>query len=409
MKKTTLFTGFTPTVLTTFLLMTIFMSSCRRDDDGTEDPALKLSCNDITSDVVWEDKGNGVDYVVDCIISVRAKLTIAPGVTIQFKNNGGLSIESNGTLVAVGTLTDTILLKGDVDVPGVWRGIYIKSNNVQNELGYCTIANAGSLSFDGNSTKLANIRVALNGKLKINNCTVAKSAKDGLLVDGLDTDEQNPITAFSKNLFKDNQNYPISAIGATASAIDTGSTFINNAKNKVQLRGGLLYGNHVWKKIKVPFLIEGIVAAGYYSDAGSLTIEPGVVVQFAGDAGLCTGNYSTNSWMRIVGTATERITLTGESAAPGAWKGIAFQSTSPNNVISYLDISYGGSSSYTGATSKRSNILAGGYSAGSFTITNSTVTNSEAWGIYVSMASPDITVPASVTYSGNALGNYYKE
>ena len=80
-----------------------------------------------------------------------------------------------------------------------------------------------------------------------------------------------------------------------------------------------------------------------------------------------------------------------------------------SDCLSYADISDGGSSSYTGATQKRANIHAGAWSDGSFTISNSTIGNSAAWGIWVTLGSPDITIPASVTYSNNASGNYYKE
>lgn len=165
---------------------------------------------------------------------------------------GDLNIASNGILVADGDNSKSNCDEGDVDVPGVWRGLYFQSNNVQNELTYCTVSNAGSASFDGNSTKLANIRVALNAKLKISNCTISKSAKDGLYADGLDFDEQNPITSFSNNTFTDNQNYPLSVLGATANVLDAGSSFSGNTKNKVLLRGGQLHGTHVWKKLAAP-------------------------------------------------------------------------------------------------------------------------------------------------------------
>ncbi len=393
----------------TFFAVVLLSSSCNRDDDNTTPTAQTISCNDINSDVVWVDRGVDVDYILTCVVQVNAKLTIEPGVTIEVRNGAGILVEDAGSFVAVGTASKNIILKSEQDVAGVWKGIFIRSNNVLNEMNYCQISNGGSASFDGNSTKLANIRLALDAKLKLQNCTISKSAKDGLFADGLDFDELNPITSFSNNHFTGNQNYPISVLGASANALDQTSTYTANTNNKILLRGGHLYGTHVWKKLAVPYLIESIVSVGYTTNNGNLTIQPGVTVQFAGDAGLCTGNYSTGSWMNITGTATDRITLTGETAAPGAWKGIAFQSTSPNNAISYLDINYGGSSSYTGNTSQLGNIIAGAWSGGSFAISNTNISNSAAYGIYVTMPSPTISVPGSVVYSGNASGNYFEE
>lgn len=392
-----------------FLTTLFFTSSCQRDGDDVAD-AQPISCTDIDADAVWADRGLAIDYTLDCIVSVNAKLIIEPGVTILVKSGAGIIIENTGALVATGTTANTIVIKSEQDVAGVWKGVYIKSNNVLNEINHCTISNGGSGSFDGNSSKLANIRLALNAKLKLQNSTISKSAKDGLLADGLDTDEQSPVTLFSGNTFTQNENYPISALGSIASKLDgTGSTYTGNTYNKIFLRGGRLFGAHTWAKLSVPYHIESVVMVGYSGDNGNLTIAPGTVVEFGGDAGLAVGEYSPTSWMSIVGDAANRITLTGETALPGAWKGVAFESTNVNNRVSYVDVSYGGSSSYTGNGSQLGNIIAGAWSSGSFNIDNTTIANSAAYGIYVTMPSPSITVPGSVTYTNNASGNYFEE
>jgi hypothetical protein len=400
-------------ILTTFVqLVIISVSACKKKDiDTPPSVPITLSCNDINTTTVWADRGDGIDYILPCEISVNSKLTIEPGVVIQCNSASGISIETAGSLVAVGTVAKPIQLKGEADIAGVWKGIYIKSSSAINEISYCTISNGGASSFDGNATKLADIRLSLSSKLKLTNSTISKSGKDGLLTDGLDTDTESPVTQFIANTFTGNANYPVSSIAAMANVLDgTGSTYTGNTYNKVLLRGGNLFGSHTWKKLNVPYLIESVASVGYYSSNGNLTIQPGVVVHFAGDAGLCIGDYATGSWMNITGTASERITLTGESAIPGAWKGLSYKSTSLNNVISYADISYGGSSSYSGSVAHRGNIIAGSAGqAGSFTISNSTINYSETYGIYATAASPALTIPGSVTYTGNLFGTYYHE
>ncbi len=393
-----------------FLTTLLLTSSCHRDADPVINEAQPISCNDVNTETTWADRGLPVDYTLDCIVSVNAKLTIEPGVTIFVKSGAGIIIENTGALVASGSAAKNIILKSEQDVAGVWKGIFVKSNDVLNEMNYCRISNGGSASFDGNSTKLANIRVALNAKLKLQNSTISKSAQDGLLCDGLDGDEQSPITLFSGNTFTDNLNYPISALGSIATKLDgTGSVYTGNTYNKILLRGGLLQGANVWTKLSVPYYVNATVSVGYSSTVGNLTIEPGTTVQFGSDAGLTVGQYSATSWMKIIGDASNRITLTGETALPGSWKGIAFQCTNTNNRVSYTDVSYGGGSSFTGNPSELGNILAGAWSGGSFTIDNTSITNSAAYGIYVTLPSPTISVPGSVTYSGNASGNYFEE
>lgn len=393
------------------LIMTVFLSACRRDNNNTTITPITLSCNDVDVDQTWADRGDGVDYIIDCVIGVNAKLTIAPGVVIMCKTGAGVLVNTGGALKAIGTTDKHIVLKGDVDAPGVWKGIYINSSSIENELNYCEVHNAGNSSFDGNLNRKAAIRVALTAKLKLQNSIVAKSGYDGLYVDGLDSDSQNPITLFAANQFSGNQNYPISAIAPVANALDGEiSTYINNSINKIHLRGGNLYGTHVWKKNSVAYLAQDLTSVGYYSDNGSLTIQPGVTVEFMADAGLGIGAYATASWLRIEGTAANRITLTGTTATPGAWKGISFVSSSSNNVVSYTDISYGGSSSYSGSANEKGNLLAGSAGqSGAFTVNNCTINYSGSYGIFVNSNSADITVPGNVTYTGNTNADYYKE
>lgn len=399
-------------IMATFLLLSVFISACKNNKQNTPIPApVVLSCNDINADAVWADRGDGIDYILNCVISVNAKLTIQPGVTIQCKNGAGIIVETTGTFIAAGTTSKPIIMAGDVDVAGIWKGIYIRSSSVLNEISYCTISHAGNSSFDGSTDKMANIRLSIGAKLKLTNSTISKSLKDGLLIDGFDTDNACPITTYSSNTFTANQNYPVSSVASLGNVLDgTNSSYSGNTYDKVLFRGGRLFGTHTWQKMNVPYLVKNVVSVGYDVQDGNLTINPGVTVQFATDAGLCTGDYSGGSWMKIVGSSPPNIiTLTGETQTPGAWKGIAFQSTSSNNQISYAEISYGGSSSYTGNTAQRGNIMAGAWSAGSFTMDNTNVLNSAAWGIYATLPSPAITVAGSNYLSGNASGNYHHE
>ena len=90
------------------LIMTVFLSACHRDDPDTITPE-PISCNDINADVVWADRGDGIDYTVDCEITTYAKITIEPGVVIQFENNAGIRVASGGSLKAIGTSTNLFL------------------------------------------------------------------------------------------------------------------------------------------------------------------------------------------------------------------------------------------------------------------------------------------------------------
>lgn len=392
-------TSMLKTTAAAFLLFTI--ASCRPDRNPT------TVCGDIDVATTWSNSNpDGVDYIVDCVISVNDLLTIEPGTEIQFNSGAGLLIETGGSLKAVGSVSDKINMHGATDAAGSWKGIYIRSNNVVNEITHCIVSGGGQSSFDGATTLVANIRVNLGAKLKLTNSEISKSGKDGLRTDGLDSDEQNPISAFSNNTFSNNTNFPITTLAATVNSLDgTSSVYSGNGKQMIEVRGGRMFGNHIWNKCSVPYYINGYTIAGYYSDLGNLEVTAGVSIVFASDQGMGVGEYS-NGYVRFIGTAAEPISLTGETSGQGAWKGVAFQSLNNQNKMQHVIISGGGSSSFTGATALKANISIGGFSAGVADISNVAVNNSGGYGILVRAGSTQPTGMTNVTYSNNALADY---
>jgi hypothetical protein len=61
-------------------------------------------------------------------------LTISPGVEIKFNDSTGISIE--GTLNAIGTVSDSILFTSSSGTPtkGIWLGIDIQNNSGGNAI-----------------------------------------------------------------------------------------------------------------------------------------------------------------------------------------------------------------------------------------------------------------------------------
>jgi hypothetical protein len=173
----------------------------------------------------------------------------------------------------------------------------------------------------------------------------------------------------------------------------------------IDIRGGIMLGNNTWQMASVPYHISGFTRVGYPGE-GNLTVLPGVSIKFGSGWGLATGQY-TSGYIKMIGTPTQRITLTGDVTANGSWMGVCFQSTNPSNKMEYVDISYGGGAPFTGAPDKKGNIVIGGYSAGFAAIENCNVNNSAAYGIYTNSASTDSR--SGITYLGNTLGDYHKE
>jgi hypothetical protein len=380
------------------------LSSCSPDPDPVV-PGLTDYCGDVSGPTTWSNSRTGVDYRVSCIITVTSEMVIEEGTEIEFKDGAGIIIEDGGSLKVNGSATGVVMMHGSTSSTGVWKGLWFKSNSNNNELKHCTITGAGQESFNGHDIK-ANVRLSLNGKLGIMNTTISNSGRDGLFVEGLDDDFTDPLRVFSGNTFSGNAGLPVSLLAASVGTLDgAGSAYTSNGRNYIEVRGGRVYGDHSWNKNVIPYLVSGELRSGYYGEIGNLTINAGVEMKFQADMGLRTGEYSAG-YIKILGSATEPVSMSSMDGA--AWRGICFQNSNTLNRLSYVNIDKGGSGIFTGADGKKGNVVIGGYSAGNATIDNCTISNSVAYGIYVTSPSGTPTV-TNVTYSGNASGNYYDE
>lgn len=387
-------------IISTFLLV---QSSCKKKDDDPQ--PITLDCAAITTDRVLTDVVptlGAVDYIVPCDISVEADLTISPGVIIQFAANTGFTIDNSGSLNAIGTAELPIVFRGVTDVAGSWKGLFFNSSNVLNQLANVTVTSGGSSSFNGNDV-VANIRVYQTAQLGINNSSINKSGRDGIYTDGTASNDLNPITSFGANSFNNNTAYPLNISAPVSGMMDEASLFSGNGNNKILIRGGEINTAVKWRKTQVPFLVSGDVVISPYVSTGSVYIEPGATIQFAAESSLGVGEYSSGS-LRIIGTSTQRITLTGETETSGSWQGIGFQSTNVLNEIAFTDISYGGCCSFSGSSGDVGNVVVGAFSAGFVKISNTSVNFSQQCGIKVKSPASSINNAGGITYNGNAAG-----
>ncbi len=387
-----------------------FAPSCNSDDsDGPTPTGTPITvCGNIETSTKWTNHTNGVDYIVRCNsdIQVFKDLTIEAGTEVVFEDSRGMVIENGGSLNITGTSTQMVKIHGSNATPGSWKGIWFLSSSNQNVINYCELSGGGQASFNGHDIK-ANIRLTQNGRLSITNSLISNSGRDGLYVDGLSSDALNPIGSLSDNTFSGNLGVPISTTGATLNSMDgVGSSFTSNGMQYILVRGGALYGTHVWKKSNVPYHLSEIVKAGYFSDEGRLTVQAGTTIEFENGAGLSVGEQSTG-YLRLEGSTAEHIRLLPASASD-YWKGVCIQSTNAQNLFSYVDIHRGGSGSFTGNTAQRANIIIGGSGEGFAVIQNCTINGSQAYGIYVTSGSTAPTI-TNTTYSGNASDDYYQQ
>ncbi len=332
---------------------------------------------DITSDTTWTLANSPYTVIStsssDTYIWVRngATLTIEPGVEVRFQKNTGLNIgssQSSGVLKAQGTPSEPIVFTGATKTPGFWLGINL-ANAGPSVLENCVVEYAGRTGYIG-----ANIRIDW-GSPTIRNCTLRNAAQDGMLI--TPSNDSGPPPVVENNTFNANGSYPISIFLNNFNVSLVGNTYVNNGVQAIRIYGGSLVCDRssTLPNDGLPYEFNGsILLAG----GATLTIKPGVTLRFAQDSGLEVGYWSWGlGILKAEGTASAPITFTATTPTAGFWSGIRFDYTTPDSVLDYCTIEYGGAvTSWTNSANIE-------VSSSSPRVSQSTIRYSGGRGIYV--------------------------
>lgn len=294
---------------------------------------------DITQDTVITDSCT----IVTKAINIRnAGLTISPGVTLIFQENGlgspGLNVDSGSYLKADGTSSKPILFTVDPAKSQYWSGIqFTNSTNLNNILNNVTVEYAG-ISRNGT----ANVHLFGSSSASISNSTLRKSK-----VFGFQVHNQASITRFLNNNITANASYPVQIADNNVGKLDGSSSYTGNAAgfDKVYVLSTTqdkISTNQTWDALDVPYSIGNMIIGSSTATAGNttLTITPGAVLKFRKDTRL---EVSPNGTLIAKGTVLKPILFTADSTNPltGHWVGLYFNSTN-NNILDYVIVEYGG-------------------------------------------------------------------
>ncbi len=265
-------------------------------------------------------------YTVKQFANVGHPLTVSAGSTITFGGGAELSIETNGSLEAIGTAEKPIIFRGTDGTAGSWGGLSIGSRSSHNRLSYATVEDAGVKGHYN-----AAIVLAAGSELGVDHTTVRRSLGTGILV--LD---DATFSHFEANHFV-HTDVPLRIKASDLAAIDPATTFADNTNNVVVVPfgEGKVEENVLWRKLAVPYRFEASVEVD-----GRLTIEAGAQLQFGENLPL---NVAANGSLTAIGTATAPVVFTGTDETAGYWSGIFFESASSSNILRHVDVRFGGS------------------------------------------------------------------
>jgi len=307
-------------------------------------------------------------------------------------------------LIAKGTASQPVVFTSarENPAPGDWYGIQFLQTSLNiSVMEHCVVeyggvANYPNIRINDSSPAIRNTIVrrssahgiqVSSGNPVISHVTVQDTRMDGIHVNGGDpaisyvlvqstgdgyADLRIPITNFA-NMGSENQFPDGKPIVLTGGTLNKDATLFN-------------YG--------VPYQMGGLNVQGTNGMA-TLTIEPGVRVQFNQNGWLQVSSSATNPGALVAkGTASQPIVFTSarENPAPGDWYGIQFLQTSLNtSVMEHCVVEHGGVANYPNIRINDS----------SPAIKSSVIRHGKTLGIQVNSGNPAIS-DTIVHNSGNA-------
>jgi hypothetical protein len=165
---------------------------------GNDVDVVVVSADTVPTDQTWSNLG--VPYRVGGILFVDARLTVAPGVELDFMLDSRLQVRSTGTLTAVGTQTAPILLTGTSKIAGYWGGVYLADADTDNALEWVTIEyGGGNYPGLGDKANLGAVSTGYPVRFSASHCTFRSSAGYGVWVSKHATQHDMSSNTYSNN------------------------------------------------------------------------------------------------------------------------------------------------------------------------------------------------------------------
>lgn len=295
-------------------------------------------------------------HIVPFSIGIAAAVTIEPCAVVRIAPGSTISVNPGGAFVAAGTPGASVVIESNV--PGVaWASINIGGGALS--LTHAIVRGGGAPQ-GVNITAAGELRMLQTtgpaGVLHVDNVEIIGSVSQGVYIEGgvgFDASSQNlyvsgsasyplhvsapvmgsiPSGAYSRNSFA------VIAISGTSSGVVTNAQTLHNRGVAYHVGSGQL-----GEQLDVSTQNGGPPAV--------LTIEPGVMIQFAPGGALNVNNSGFGGALVAIGGAGPQQQIVfmsdrGAAAAPGDWMGIYFNnSIDPQSVMQNVRVLYAGGAS----------------------------------------------------------------
>jgi hypothetical protein len=291
-----------------------------------------LEAGTVTDNQVWN--SIAYDYILlgNTVVAKNgstSRLTIEPGNTVKTVAGAILQIGSytnypgqGGELYAIGTADSLITFTSYDGSIGGWEGIYFHNYNDNNGgvsvMDYCIIENGNEYNmFCDQSTQPS-----------IYNSIIRDASVDGMRFN-------NSYGSVTNSEFSNFGRYPVYFTDWMASPTLTGNTYSSKGINLIALEAGDYTEDRTLYNDGIDYLVLNNIRVMKNGSYCTLTIEPGLDLNFSSGTSLQIGAYDNypgqGGALYAVGSAGNEITFKPYSDIAGDWEGIYFHDYSDAN------------------------------------------------------------------------------
>jgi len=279
----------------------------------------------ITSDLTLDQ----MCYLVNDDVEILefADVVIPAGTILKFAQNVGLTVTANASLSVNGQQDRPVVLTGQEDSVGYWRGIiFDQSNNSDNQIVNTVVQYAGVTASD--SALTVRSFSTSPARLRVQGSVFQFSRGFGVSISGADA----RIDAFDGNTLT--ENFAPANFGPLVLAqISTGNSFIGNTRDTINVPRLSVDSDLIIPNLGVPLRTNGLTV----TQQSTLTIDAGVEMEFGPGSAL----FIEQSNLAVRGVADNPVLFTGREKTPGSWGGVHLVD-STSSTLEGLTIEFGG-------------------------------------------------------------------
>ena len=317
------------------------------------------------------------------VIDAEHSLSVLPGVELIFRNNSPFKVY--GLISVQGTVESPVEFRGEYQVPGSWRGLFIENSGVT-QLSNLIISDAGAYTTE--TSKIGNLMIR-EGTVDLHNIELNNGAHYGFAL------LRNSVNIIRVKNIKISNTTRVAYLHSNQL---TELTQILTVENVQQNTIDVFTNGSVDTSLIISNLGPDYnVLNGIYITSNILKINKGVTLKFDAGAGIRVGSFGS---LVVSGSESQKVRLTGNNASSGYWQGVMLENSQSNqNSLDHVIIENAG----TSLAAIQLDCSLG--ESIKLSISNSTILNSVGWAVYLDDPECSVELGDNVVFTGNQLGD----